>query len=352
MRVATTIPQSDLRRVGVAARACETAGYAVVYSLENKHDPFLPLAIAAVETQSVELATGIAIAFSRSPMAIANAAWDLNEASGGRFVLGLGTQIKAHNEKRFSVPWTAPAPRMREYILALRAIWRCWRFGEKLAFEGQHYRFTLMPPNFVPESRGLRVPPVTMAAVGPAMLRVAGEVADGARLHPFCTRKYIDTVVLPELSKGLSQRGQARSSFEICGGGFIATGATDATVHKIREWVRYRVAFYGSTPAYYPVLECHGLQDLGLKLNRMTKAGAWDKLAAEIPDDVLDLFVVSGRHDQIVKAIEQRYADVVDTVYASASSEEPGDMPPDLLQDLTRLTTPFAGFAEAPARTA
>ena len=187
MRIATSLPQDDLRKVKAAARSLEGDGYAVLGTVENKHDPFLPLAIAAVETERVELATGIAISFSRSPMAVANASWDLNEASRGRFVLGLGTQIKPHNERRFSVPWTPPAPRMREYVQALRAIWRCWRFGEKLAFEGEHYRFSLMPPYFVPESLNLRLPPVTLAAVGPAMLRVTGEVADGVRLHPFCT---------------------------------------------------------------------------------------------------------------------------------------------------------------------
>lgn len=349
MRVATTIPQADLRRVEAAARAAERDGYGVVYALENKHDPFLPLAIAATTTEKVELATGIAIAFSRSPMVTANAAWDLNEASRGRFVLGLGTQIKAHNEKRFSVPWTAPAPRMREYVQALRAIWRCWRFGEKLDFAGEHYRFSLMPPNFVPESQGLRLPPVTIAAVGPAMLRVAGEVADGVRLHPFCTRRYMEQVVLPELTSGLQKSGRTRETFEIVGGGFLATGATDEAVQKVREWVRYRVAFYGSTPAYYPVLEVHGLQDLGLKLNRMTKQGAWDKLSAEVPDDVLDLFVVSGRHGDIVPAIDKRFGGVSDTIYASASSEEPGDLPPDVLQDIGRIPTPFAGFADARA---
>lgn len=348
MRVATTVPQSDLRLVRSAAQAVERDGYAVLYSLENKHDPFLALAIAATETERVELATGIAIAFSRSPMAVANAAWDLNEASRGRFVLGLGTQIKAHNEKRFSVPWSAPAPRMREYIQALKAIWRCWRFGEKLAFEGKHYRFTLMPPNFVPESNGLRIPPVTMAAVGPAMLRVAGEVADGVRLHPFCTRKYIEAVVLPELSAGMARSDRARAAFEIAGGGFLATGATDEAVHRMREWVRYRIAFYGSTPAYYPVLAVHGLEDLGLKLNQMTREGAWGKMAAEISDDVLDLFAVSGRHDEIAPRVRARFADVCDTIYASASSEEPASLPRDLLQELGRIDTPFEGFGASP----
>lgn len=345
MRIATTVPQDDLRKVKNAARAVEADGYSVITTMENKHDPFLPLAVAAVETERVELATAIAISFSRSPMAVANASWDLNEASRGRFVLGLGTQIKAHNERRFSVAWTAPAPRMREYILALKAIWRSWRYGEKLAFEGAHYRFTLMPPYFVPESLALRIPPVTMAAVGPAMLRVAGEVADGARLHPFCTQKYIDEVVMPELAAGMAKSGRARATFEIAGGGFIATGARDEDVHMAREWVRGRVGFYGSTPAYFPVLAVHGLQDLGQKLNHMTREGAWDKLAGAVSDDVLDLFCAAGRHDQIKPAIARRFAACTDTIFASANSAAPASMPPDLIAEIAALPTPFTGFA-------
>lgn len=345
MRIATTVPQNDLRKVKAAAQSVEADGYNVVTTMENKHDPFLPLAIVACETERVELATAIAISFSRSPMVTANLSWDLNEASGGRFVLGIGSQVKAHNERRFSVPWTPPAPRMREYVLALKAIWKSWRDGGKLAYEGEHYTFTLMPPYFVPEGSGLRLPPVTLAAVGPAMLRVAGEVADGARLHPFCTPKYLAETVMPELERGMARSGRTRDAFEITGGGFIATGPDDETVHKLREWVRYRVGFYGSTPAYFPVLEAHDLKDLGLKLNRMTKDGAWDRLADVIPDDVLDLFVVAGRHDQLQPLLEARFGACSDTVSASANIAVPGDMPRDLIQDLNRIETPFKGYA-------
>ena len=344
MRIATTVPQDDLRKVKSAVKGIEANGYNVVTTMENKHDPFLPLAVAAVETETIEVATAIAISFSRSPMAVANTSWDLNEASRGRFVLGLGTQVKAHNERRFSAPWTPPAPRMREYLLALKAIWRSWRFGEKLNFEGKHYTFTLMPPYFVPESLGLRIPPVTLAAVGPAMLRVAGEVADGCRLHPFCTPKYLTETVMPELERGMARSGQVREHFEITGGGFIATGPDDETVSKLREWVRYRIGFYGSTPAYYPVLEAHGLKDLGLKLNRMTKDGEWDKLADVISDDVLELFAVAGRHDQLKPLLEARFGGYSDTIYGSANSAVPSDLPPDLIQDLNTIPTQFRNY--------
>lgn len=344
MRIATTVPQNDLRLVKDAAKSVERDGYTMITTMENKHDPFLPLAVAAVETEEVELATSIAISFSRSPMVAANLSWDLNEASRGRFVLGLGTQIKAHNERRFSIPWTPPAPRMREYTQALKAIWKSWRTGEKLNYQGDHYRFTLMPPYFVPESQGFRLPPVTLAAVGPAMLRVAGEVADGVRLHPFCTAKYLKETVMPQLQTGMDRSGQTREAFEITGGGFVATGPDDESVHKLREWVRYRVGFYGSTPAYYPVLEAHDLKDLGLKLNRMTKAGEWDQLANVIPDDVLDLFVAAGRHDEIAGIIEKRFSASADTIYASANSAQAADLPPDLIQDINSIVTPFKDY--------
>src|SRR6056297_2822514 len=192
MRVITTIPQNNLQSVPAAARAVEAAGFDGIVSMENKHDPFLPLAVAATCTERVELATGIAISFARSPMSTANMTWDLYEGSGGRFVVGLGTQIKAHNERRFSVPWTPPAPRMREYLQALKAIWKCWETGEKLDYRGEHYTFTLMTPNFVPENTVPGTPKVTLASVGPVMMKVAGEEADGVRLHPFCTRKYME----------------------------------------------------------------------------------------------------------------------------------------------------------------
>ncbi len=338
MRIATLLPQDDLRKVKAAAKAAEAAGYGLLTTAENKHDPFLAHAVAAVETERIELATAIAISFSRSPMAVANAAWDLNEASRGRFILGLGTQIKAHNERRFSVPWSPPAPRMREYVSALKAIWRTWRYGDKLNFEGQHYRFTMMPPYYLPESLGLRMVPVTMAAVGPAMLKVAGEVCDGVRLHPFTTFRYVETVILPVIEKGLAASGRNRSQFEIAGGGFVATGADDEAVDKMREWVRGRIGFYGSTPAYYPVLAVHGLEDLGLKLNRMTKEGKWDELAGAVNDDVLDLFAAVARHDGLKAVIEKRVAVTSDVIAI-------GGLPADLLQDLASIKTPFQGFA-------
>lgn len=347
LRVLNTIAQDNLNAVAAAAQKAEADGYSGISTLENRHDPFLPLAIAATQTEKLELSTGVAIAFLRSPMSVANIAWDLQNASGGRFVLGLGTQIRAHNEKRFSVPWGPPVPRLREYVQALRAIWRAWCHEEKLNFEGEHYRFSLMPPNFIPEALPCPPPPVTIAAVGPAMLRLAGEVADGVRLHPFCTRQYIEQTVMPCLEAGFARSGRDRRNFEINGGGFIATGPDNATVAKQRAWVRQRIGFYGSTPAYWPVLESAGFSELGPRLNALTKQGAWDQLAGEIPDDLLDACAVSGRHDEIAALIKARFGDLCDTVQASASSEQPAGFPGDLLSELSTIKTPFSGFFPA-----
>src|SRR5438876_9431346 len=242
MRILTQLPQNDLAQVADAARAAEGAGYDGLTTSENKNDPFLAHALAAVATTKPSLETSIAISFSSSPMAVANVSWDLQNASRGRFVLGLGSQVRAHNENRFSVPWTAPAPRMREYVLALRAIWRNWEKGDKLDFRGAHYTFTLMTPNFTPSTTHQPPIPVTIAAVGPAMLRVAGETCDGVRLHGFCTCKYIDEVVMRELRTGMAKVNRPREQFAISGGGFIATGPDETTVAKMVEWVRYRVA--------------------------------------------------------------------------------------------------------------
>jgi len=346
MRIMTTIPQHHLAASQAAAAAAEAQGYHGVVTLENRHDPFLPLAVAATATARLELATGVAIAFPRSPMVTANLAWDLNAASGGRFVLGLGPQIRAHNEKRFSVPWTAPVSRMREYVQALRAIWQTWQQGEPLRYLGEHYQFSLMPPNFVPEPVPHPPPPVTLAAVGKAMLSLAGEVADGVRLHPFCTRRYCEESVLPALQRGLAKSGRSRAQFEISGGGFVATGPDDETVDRMLTWVRQRIGFYASTPAYWPVLETEGYGALGPELNQMTKAGRWQDLAAAVPDSLLHACTAIGRHDQIKDALDRRFGGLIDTVLASASYEMPADLPPDLIQDLSRIAVPFKGFAK------
>ena len=345
MRILTTLPQNDLNAVPDAVTAAERAGYDGALTMENRHEPFLALAVAATASKRITLGTAVAIAFPRSPMVVANACWDLQTASRGRFVLGIGPQIRPHIEKRFSTPWSAPVPRLREYVQALRAIWRSWETGERLRFEGEHYTFTLMTPNFAPASTGQPMVPITIAAVGPHSLRLAGEVADGVRLHGFCTRRYLEEACMPRIAEGMARTGRRRDSFEVTGGGFVATGATDDEVAKAVEWVRYRVGFYGSTPSYWPVLELHGLGDLGRKLNRMTKDGAWDRIASEIDDDTVRLFAAVGRHDELARAVDGRFGGAADAVYASLSMDMRPDLPPDLIQDLRRLPAAFEGYA-------
>jgi probable F420-dependent oxidoreductase len=347
MRIVTTLPQEDLRQVANAARKAEVDGFSGLMTQENRNDPFLAHAVAAIATNQISLGTAVAIAFPRSPMVVANAAWDLQVASRGRFVLGLGPQVRAHNERRFSVPWTAPVPRLREYVHALRAIWRAWETGAPLKFEGQHYRFTLMTPNFVPPSLHLPMVPITLAAVGPHSLRLAGEVADGVRLHAFCTRKYLADAVLPRLVEGMEKSGRARENFEITGGGFIATGKDAEEVAKAVEWVRMRVAFYGSTQAYWPVLDAHDLGDLGRELNALSRQGKWAEMTARVPDDVVHLFAAIGTHDEIAHRIAERFGGLVDTVYASISSAMPADMPPETVAAVRAIPSAFTGYATA-----
>src|SRR3954470_16712487 len=206
MRIFTTLPQEDLRKVGPAAQKIEADGYTGVSTQENRHDPFLALAVAGVATNKIELHTGVAISFPRSPMVAANVGWDLAASTGGRFTLGLGSQGRAHNEGRFSVPWSPPAPRMREYVQAVRAIWAAWKGDGKLNYEGKHYRFTLMTPNFTPEAYDGPLPRLGVAAVGPVMLKVAAEESDDVKLHSFCTRKYLEQNIMPILKAGLATR--------------------------------------------------------------------------------------------------------------------------------------------------
>ena len=344
MRVLTTLPQADLRTTAAAAKAAEAAGYDALLTMENKHDPFLAHAIAAVSSTRIELGTSVAIAFPRSPMVVANACWDLQNASQGRFVLGIGPQIRPHNERRFSVPWTAPVPRLREYVHALRAIWATWEKGEKLDVRGHHYTFTLMPPYFMPPSTGQRMVPITLAAVGEHSLRLAGEVADGVRLHGFCTKQYLQDVILPRLHEGMARTSRTRQHFEITGGGFVATGRNEEETAKMFEIVRGRIAFYGSTPGYWPVLDLHGLGDLGRELNAMSKAGKWTEMASRVSDHVVHLFTAVGTHAEIA----DRFGGLSDAINLRPdSSGAGGDIPPDVIQEIKRIPTPFQGYRTA-----
>ena len=347
MKVLTALPQSDLRRVADAAKQAEADGYDAAMTMENKNDPFLAHAIAGVVTERMELGTSVAISFPRSPMVTANASWDLQIASRGRFVLGLGPQVRPHNEKRFSVPWTPPVPRMREYVQALRAIWTSWEKGEKLDYRGQHYTFTLMPPYFVPASQHLRMVPITLAAVGPHSLRLAGEVGDGVRLHPFCTRGYVDKFVVPLVQEGMAKSGRSLENFEITGGGFVATGADEETTAKNFEWVRTLIGFYGSTPGYWAVLETHGHGDLGRELNQLSKQGKWTEMTERVPDELVHIFAAVGTHKEIAGAIEKRFGGISDAISLRGDPTVHAPLPPGLIQDIQRIPTRFTGYKTA-----
>jgi probable F420-dependent oxidoreductase len=345
MRVFTPIPLKNWRDAGPAAKAAEDMGFDAAMTVETGYDPFTPLAFAALATERIELTTSVVVAFPRSPTVLASQAWGLQANSNGRFVLGLGSQVKGHNERRFGIAWSPPAPRLREYVLALRAVWRCWETGEKLRFEGAHYKLTLMTPDFSPAPTGLPMTPVTISAVGPAMLRVAGEVADGVRLHPICSRRYLEEVCLPRMREGMQKSGRKREHFDIHGGGFVATGPDAAAVAKAMDWVRYRVAFYGSTRSYLPILELHGLADLGLKLHEMSVQGRWKEMAAQVSDDVVRIFAACGTYGEIVGAVEQRFGGAADTIELTFPPDVAPGLARELLADIRRIPHVFRGFA-------
>ncbi len=344
MRVETGIPLDDWSKVSVRAREAEEAGFDGLLTAEIAHDPFMPLGFAALATERIRLATAIAVCFPRSPMVVAGTAWDLQAHSGGRFVLGLGAQVKGHNERRFSVPWSPPVPRIREYVESLRAIWKAWETGEELNYQGDHYAFTLMTPEFSPEPTGLPRVPVTIAAVGPAMIKLAGKVCDGVRLHGFATREYLEQIALPMLDEGLAASGRKRSEFEIWGGGFIATGRDDEAVARQLEWVRYRLAFYGSTRSYHTVFEVHGWEDLGMKLHAMSKQGRWKEMANEVPDDVVHTFAAVATHENLFAAVEKRFGGLVDSVTLEFDNATEISERRDIIQDIRRIGNEFQNF--------
>ena len=258
----------NLAKAGTSAKRLESIGFHGAITAETSHDPFFPLLLAAQETENIELVTSIAVAFARTPMNLANIGHDLNSFSKGRFVLGLGSQIRPHITKRFSMPWSRPAARMREFILAMRAIWDCWHNGVPLTFQGEFYTHSLMTTMFTPVDTEYGAPKVFLAAVGPKMSEVAGEVADGILIHAFTTEKYLREVTLPAVEAGLAQGGKSRDEFEISYPGFIVTGQTEEAFNASKAATCKQIAFYGSTPAYAPVLGVHGWGDLQPELNK------------------------------------------------------------------------------------
>lgn len=302
----------DLSKAAESARDAERVGYDGVWSAETSHDPFLPLLLGAGATDRLELGTGIAVAFARSPMTLAHTAYDLQAYSGGRLLLGLGSQIKAHITKRFSMEWSHPAARMREFILALRAIWDCWDTGDKLDFRGDFYQHTLMTPFFNPGPNPHGQPKVFLAAVGQLMTEVAGETADGILCHGFTTESYLREVTVPAVELGLDKGGRTRADFQFSIPAFVVTGSTEEELARSAKGVREQIAFYGSTPAYRGVLEHHGWGDLQTELNALSKQGEWARMGELIDDDILDAFAVQGEPSAVGPALIQRFGGVID----------------------------------------
>jgi probable F420-dependent oxidoreductase len=304
----------DLAQVPASARAAEAEGYDGVWTAETSHDPFFPLLQAVEHTERLELGTAIAVAFARNPMTTAMAAWDLQGFSKGRFNLGLGSQIKPHIERRFSMPWSHPALRMREFIEAMRAIWACWQQGTKLDFRGDFYQHTLMTPFFDPGPIEQGPPAVFLAAVGGKMTGVAGEVADGMLVHPFTTQRYLLEVTVPCIERALQRSGRSRADFQLSYPAFVVTGSTEEAMAAAAATAHRQIAFYGSTPAYRPVLELHGWGDLSSELNRLSKQGAWEQMGELIDDDMLASFAVIGDPASAGAQLLSRFDGIIDRI--------------------------------------
>ncbi len=314
MKVDAALESHHLMDVPSVARDLEALGYDGVFTFEGPHEPFLPLLLAAEHTERLDLTTAIAIAFARNPMTLAQMAYDLNLASHGRMILGLGTQIKPHIEKRFSMPWSQPAARLREMVLAIRAIWASWHEGTRLDFRGDFYTHTLMTPMFNPGPSPWGVPRIALAGVGERITEVAGEVADGFIVHPFSTPTFFRGTTLPALQRGLAHSGRERAALEISFPAMVAVGETDEAIAREREAFKMRLAFYGSTPAYRVVLDAHHWGHLQPELNRMTKLNEWSAMSSLITDEMLDAFVTCGRPETIAASLMQRYGDLVDRI--------------------------------------
>jgi probable F420-dependent oxidoreductase len=305
---------TNLHTAGAQAKELEAAGYSGGWAAETNHDPFLPLVLAAEHTERLEIGTSIAVAFARNPMTLANIGWDLQAYSKGRFMLGLGSQIKPHITKRFSMEWSHPAPRMREMIMAIRAIWDTWENGTPLAFRGDFYTHTLMTPFFTPDRAdlaGFGVPKIFLAGVGEMMTEVAGEVCDGFLCHGFTTEKYLREVTIPALARGRAKAGKTMEGFEIVGPSFVVTGTTEEELQAAADGTRQQIAFYGSTPAYRGVLEAHGWGELQTELNRLSKQGGWVEMGGLITDEILNTFAVVGSPEEIAPELQKRYGDVI-----------------------------------------
>jgi probable F420-dependent oxidoreductase len=295
-------------------RAAEELGFAGLWTSETKHDAFLPLAVAANTTQKLDLGTSIAIAFSRSPMVTAQISWDLQDLCGGRFILGLGTQVKAHITRRFSMPWDKPASRLKDYILALRAIWHSFQTEGNLNYEGEFFRHTLMAPFFNPGPIEHPEIPIYIAGVNTRLARLAGELCDGFHVHPFHTPEYVTQIVKPAISEGSEKEGRNPEDIQLATSVFVITGENTEDIEKQREKMRAQAAFYASTPTYRTVLEVHGWGEIGEKLGGLARNKKWDEMTNLITDEILHTFAIEASPDEVGPALKERYEGLIDRI--------------------------------------
>jgi probable F420-dependent oxidoreductase len=314
MKVYTTAPLEDPRDAKTLFPRLEEIGYDGAFSFEAKHDPFLPLVLAAEHTRRLRLGTAIAIAFARNPMNLANLAYGLQVISQGRFVLGLGSQVRPHVEHRFGMPWSRPAARMREMVSAIRAIFAAWEGAADLDFRGEIYRHTLMIPAFDPGPNPFGPPPIFTAGFGPRMTEVAGEVADGFFAHPFNSRASLLANALPALERGLVRSGRKRANLEVVCATLVVTADDEIEFERVKTAARGQLAFYGSTPAYLPTLACHGWEALHVELNRLSKQGRWDEMGGLVDDEVLETIAVVGPRAAIPGLLRERLDGIADGV--------------------------------------
>lgn len=309
-----TVPTEDLTAASSLYRELELIGYDRAFSFEAKHDPFLPLAVAAAHTTCMGLGTALAIAFARTPMTVANSAWDLHAITGGRFTLGLGTQVRPHVEQRFSMPWSRPAERMREFVLAVRAIWGTWQDGLPLDFAGEFYTHKRMVPAFDPGPLIHGAPPILLGGVGPRMTEVAGEVADGLLVHPVNTRRSLQEQTMPALARGAARAGRDVAELELVCVTIVVTGRDEQQMEASREAVRSQLAFYGSTPAYRHVFDLHGYGDLHPVLRDMAREGRWSEMGQLVDDELIEMIAVVGEPAQIAPKLRTRLEGISDSV--------------------------------------
>lgn len=322
-------------------REATELGYDTAVAVETQHDPFLALAVAAQEPSPIELSTGIALAFTKSPVATAYIAWDLHTMSGGRLVLGLGSQVKGHVTRRFGMPWSKPAQRMKDYVGAMRACWHSWQTGESLNFKSEHYNLSLMTPNFAPPPVAKPHIPVLIAAVQERMLQVAGEVCDGVRLHGIVTRRYLDEIAFPNLKKGFEKSGRPQSAwknFEIGGGGFLCVAPDQDSLARAVEKMKSTIAFYGSTRSYRSSFELDGWTRQAEELHRLSVHQKWDEMAKVVSDEMVHAFAAVGTYANIAGVIKKRFAGISRITFEiPLHNDKDRGVLKEIVQDLHRL---------------